>query len=79
MIWNANPSGRHCVGVCSTPNNPVKKRFRTIWCETSFYACALFYQMTTRLEGARYMPSVFFTPKAAYHSGKFRGGILARR
>ena len=37
------------------------------------------YQMTTRLEGARYMPSVFFTRKAAYHSGKFLGGILARR
>ena len=39
----------------------------------------LHYQMTTLLEGARYMPSVFFTLKAAYHSGKFRGGMLARR
>ena len=38
-----------------------------------------FYQITTLLEGARYMPSVFLTPKAAYHSGKFLGGILARR
>ena len=37
------------------------------------------YQMTTLLEGARYMPSVFLTLKAAYHSGKFLGGILARR
>ena len=37
------------------------------------------YQITTRLEGARYMPSVFFTLKVAYHSEKFLGGILARR
>ena len=37
------------------------------------------YQITTRLEGARYIPSVFFTPKVVYHSVKFLGGILARR
>ena len=37
------------------------------------------YQITTLLEGARYIPSVFFTLKAVYHSGKFLGGILARR
>ena len=37
------------------------------------------YQITTRLEGERYIPSVFFTPKVSYHSGKLRGGIFARR
>ena len=40
---------------------------------------SFYYQMTTRLEGARYMPSDFFTLKASYHSGKFLGGIFARR
>ena len=39
----------------------------------------LYYQMTTLLEGARYIPSDFLTLKVAYHSGKFLGGILARR
>ena len=37
------------------------------------------YQITTRLEGARYIPSVFLTWKVAYHSGKFLGGMLVRR
>ena len=37
------------------------------------------YQMTTLLEGARYIPSDFFTRKVSYHSGKFLGGILVRR
>ena len=37
------------------------------------------HQTTTRLEGARYISSDFFTPKVSYHSGKFRGGILQRR
>jgi len=43
------------------------------------YGVYLLYQITIRLEGARYMPSVFLTWKAAYHSGKFLGGILVRR
>ena len=38
-----------------------------------------FYQMTMRLEGAIYILSVFFTLKVEYHSGKFLGGMLARR
>ena len=40
---------------------------------------ARFYQMTMRLEGAIYILSVFFTLKVEYHSGKFLGGMLARR
>ena len=39
----------------------------------------LSHQTTTRLEGARYISSDFFTPKVAYHSGKFLGGMLQRR
>ena len=37
------------------------------------------YQTTTRLEGAIYILSVFLTLKVSYHSGKFLGGMLARR
>ena len=41
--------------------------------------CFCGYQITTLLEGARYIPSVFLTLKVAYHSGKFLGGMLVRR
>ena len=34
--------------------------------------------MLMRFSGGRYMPSVSVTEKASYHSGKFRGGMLAR-
>ena len=44
-----------------------------------FFQLPCNYQITTRLEGARYIPSDFFTLKVSYHSGKFLGGMLARR
>ena len=37
-----------------------------------------FYQITTRLDGAIYILSVFLTPKVVYHSSKLRGCIFAR-
>ena len=36
------------------------------------------YQITTRLDGARYILSVFLTLNVLYHSGKLRGCMFAR-
>ena len=44
------------------------------------FLCFCFdYQITILFSGAMYMPSVSFTPNASYHSGKFLGGMFARR
>jgi hypothetical protein len=63
-------AGWGCIQVEETAPeiSPGRLRF--------FISC---HQIITLWEGARYILSVFFTLKVAYHSGKFLGGILARR